>query len=162
MKIFRNLAALALFCVWAPAHAQVSNAVVVSTCGTPPAIYTAGANRQITQDTTGTLCTPGASGVPSTVTPLYSVPVAYTSGTVFNGLAYGSVIFTCTVAPSAGTISVSPDNNSDFILQTAVLNNASGINTVANINATGVYTISGHQYVQAILTGGTCFISGGQ
>ncbi len=37
-------------------HAQ-SAAVVVATCGTPPATYSAGANRQITQDTAGNLCT---------------------------------------------------------------------------------------------------------
>jgi hypothetical protein len=56
--IKRLLLALAL--LLAPlgaAHAQLSNAVVVGTCGTPPATYTAGQTRQITQDTTGHACT---------------------------------------------------------------------------------------------------------
>jgi hypothetical protein len=99
---------------------------------------------------------------PFPVLPLFTVPVAYNSATVFNALPYASVILTCTVAPSAGTINVSPDNAGDFIGQTAVLNTASGITTTATINSAGVYTISGHQYVQATFTGGTCFIAGGQ
>ena len=109
-----------------------------------------------------------ASGVPIPMsgsvvsTPIYSTPVAYASGTVFNALAYSNVIFTCVAAPSARAIAISPDNGNDFLTQTALLNNASGINTTASVNAAGVYTVSGHQYVKATLTGGTCFIAGGQ
>ena len=97
-----------------------------------------------------------------TATPLYSTPTAYTSGTTFNALAFGAVTLTCTTAPSAGTISTSPDNNNDFIIQTVVMNNSSGITVTASITAVATYTLPGHQYVQASLTGGTCFISGGQ
>lgn len=38
-------------------HAQTTSATVVAACGTPPITYTAGANRAITQDTTGSACT---------------------------------------------------------------------------------------------------------
>ncbi len=56
--LLRGLAALVFaFClVPVSTFAQQTNAVVVATCGTPPATYPAGANRQLTQDTTGKLC----------------------------------------------------------------------------------------------------------
>jgi hypothetical protein len=120
--------------------------------GTVPTVGVTGTFWQATQPVSGSV----------TATPLFSTPVAYTSGSVFNALAYGTVILTCVVAPSAGTIAISPDNNNDFIGQTAALNTASGITTTVNVTATGVYTIAGHQYVKATLTGGTCFIAGGQ
>lgn len=47
------------------AHAQQAGASVLATCGT--ATYSAGSIYPTTQDTTGTLCTPGSSGAPSTV-----------------------------------------------------------------------------------------------
>ena len=56
-NILAFLTAAALLLIGAPAFAQVSNAVVVSDCGTPPGSYTAGQNRQITQDTSGYVCT---------------------------------------------------------------------------------------------------------
>lgn len=45
-----------------PAAAQTTSATVVAACGTPPATYPAGANRALTQDTTGTLCTAAGGG----------------------------------------------------------------------------------------------------
>ena len=59
MKMTRTLLISALILLGLPVNpalAQVSNAVVVASCGTPPATYSAGANRQITQDTNGNLC----------------------------------------------------------------------------------------------------------
>lgn len=84
------LAALALACsVSVPAFAQQSSAVVVAACGTPPAAYPAGANRALTQDTDGQLCTEGTGGggtsdvniaeiggaAVGTTSPLYTAPV---------------------------------------------------------------------------------------
>lgn len=65
MKMTRTLLISALILLGLPVNpalAQVSNAVVVASCGTPPATYSAGANRQITQDTNGNLCFNGTSG----------------------------------------------------------------------------------------------------
>jgi hypothetical protein len=56
----------ALFLLPCAAHAQSTSAIVVASCGTPPAGYTAGQNRQITQDTTGKLCDTGGGGGGST------------------------------------------------------------------------------------------------
>lgn len=47
--------------------AQSTSAVVVAACGTPPATYSAGANRALTQDTTGALCS-GGGGTSSNAT----------------------------------------------------------------------------------------------
>lgn len=59
MKMLARLAAaIVALSLFAPAaHAQLSNAAVVATCGTPPATYTAGTTRQVTQDTAGNICT---------------------------------------------------------------------------------------------------------
>lgn len=48
----------------APLHAvaQSTSAIVVAACGTPPTTYAAGTNKQLTQDTTGTLCSTGSGG----------------------------------------------------------------------------------------------------
>lgn len=62
MRLFRIIGAMGLLCAWTSAHAQSTNAIVVAACGTPPAAYVAGNNRQITQDTTGALCSNAASG----------------------------------------------------------------------------------------------------
>ena len=154
MRLIRLLVALALACAPLCALAQAV---------APPFLegnqVKTAAGVFIVDKTGVPFATPGN---PLNITALYSTPVAYSSGTIFNALAYGTVILTCTTAPSSGAITVSPDNNSDFITQTAVLNNAGGITTTATINAAGVYSISGHQYVQATFTGGTCFIAGAQ
>lgn len=64
------------------ASAQNSNAVVVTSCGTPPGSYTSGANRQVTQDTNGNLCiAPGGGSGSSPTTPSYTVPVPGASPT---------------------------------------------------------------------------------
>jgi hypothetical protein len=146
--------------ITAPLNAQTTHGVNiggvegVTTAGTP------GSFPITVQGNAGGVPIPMSGSVVST--PIYTTPVAYASGTVFNAMAYGNVIFTCIAAPSAGTIAISPDNANDFITQTALLNNAQGISTTASITAAGVYTVSGHQYVKATLTGGTCFIAGGQ
>ena len=164
MKLIRLLAALALACaplcvpVCALAQTMAPTFIQGSQVKTAPGVF-------IVDKTGVPFGTPGNPfniAGSATTTPSYTTPVAYTSGTTFDARAYGTVILTCTAAPSSGAISVSPDNNGDFIAQTAVLNNASGIITTASINAAGVYSISGHQYVQATFVGGTCFIAGAQ
>ncbi len=67
--MIKRLLVVALALTWMPmlAHAQ-SAAVVVATCGTPPATYSAGANRQITQDTAGKLCTSASASGTTAVT----------------------------------------------------------------------------------------------
>jgi len=59
---------LALISCQVPAQAQTTSATVVSSCGTPPSTYTAGANRALTQDTTGTLCASSGGGGGGNVT----------------------------------------------------------------------------------------------
>jgi len=107
----------------------------------------------------GAAAVSSSNGLP--VVPGYLPPQAWT-GAAIDMRAYGSVTIICTVAPSAGSVSVSPDNASDYIGQTLVLNTAGGITTTANVIATGVYALSGRAWVQGAFTGGTCFISGGQ
>lgn len=59
----RSLAALLVFLsISAVARAQPTTATVVPTCGTPGSIYSPGAVKSVTQDTTGTLCTAGGGG----------------------------------------------------------------------------------------------------
>jgi len=68
MKLIRSLAALIALACAMPVAAQTTTAVVVSSCGTPPTTYTAGQIRQITQDATGTLCTPSGGGSGGAIT----------------------------------------------------------------------------------------------
>jgi hypothetical protein len=84
------------------------------------------------------------------------------NGAAIDMRAYGAVTIICTAAPTAGTVSISPDNAADYIGQTLVLNNAMGISTTPNVTATAVYALSGRAWIQGTFTGGTCFISGGQ
>ncbi|GEM_PF-1773718 len=104
---------------------------------------------------------PGGTNTIGAVIPAYLAPQAW-NGAAIDMRAYGTVTITCTVAPSAGTVSVSPDNASNYIGQTLVVNNAAGITTTPSITMAGVYTLSGRAWVQGAFTGGTCFISGGQ
>lgn len=62
-RILLSLALLTAALLAAPAYAQSTSAIVVAACGTPPTTYSAGANRQVTQDTGGKLCT-GATVTP--------------------------------------------------------------------------------------------------
>ncbi|WP_420382026.1 hypothetical protein [Novosphingobium sp.] len=100
-----------------------------------------------------------SNGLP--VAPAYLVPQPW-SGSAIDMRAYGTITITCTVAPSAGSVAISPDNGPDYIGQTLVLNNVAGITTTPNVTAVGVYVLSGRAWVKAAFTGGTCFISGGQ
>jgi hypothetical protein len=128
--------ALALGSLWAVgAAAQTSNAVVVSACGTPPASYPAGSNRQVTQDTTGKLCT-GAS-----VTP---------GGTQDTNLKQvnGSTVNVGTGASSTGTqrVAVSSDStinsNVDSVTDgTPVTTSVSSATTFPSINTVGFAAI---------------------
>lgn len=61
---FLAILAFAIGC--GAAAAQTTSAVVVSACGTPPTTYSAGQNRQVTQDTGGNLCNKSNGG---SVTP---------------------------------------------------------------------------------------------
>ena len=90
MKLIRNLAALAAFACAAPAIAQTTTAVVVPTCGTPPTTYVPGQNRLITQDTTGTLCTPtggGGGGGGTSGGTATSAPPTYSNGATGQALS---------------------------------------------------------------------------
>jgi hypothetical protein len=92
------LAALVLLSLqWAAplAHAQSISAVVVSSCGTPPATYVAGYPYPITQDTTGKSCTNGTGGGG------YSVA----NQTAYNGVSnsFSNVPAGCAVTTSAPT-----------------------------------------------------------
>lgn len=62
-----------------PAAAQNTNAAVVAICGTPPAVYPAGSNRQITQDTNGKACVNATVSASIAVAPLTSTNL---SGTI--------------------------------------------------------------------------------
>lgn len=87
-KVISGLFAFALALAGAiPAFAQGAGqtAIVVTTCGTPPATYTAGQVRQTTQDVNGNFCTGGGgSADPTVVSPIYLTPtndsLAITSG----------------------------------------------------------------------------------
>lgn len=82
MKILRRTIFLLPFVFFAaPLHAQQTTAVVVPACGTPPTTYVAGQSKQLTQDTTGTLCTPsgGGGGGGGAVT---AVAGAYAAGSI--------------------------------------------------------------------------------
>ena len=80
-KILALLALLAPICFTTPAHAQLSNAVVVAACGTPPATYSPGATRQVTQDTAGNVCTDASA------TGTFDNPAAGTTGNAVPGSA---------------------------------------------------------------------------
>lgn len=65
MKNFLAGIATVLICTLAGCFgswAQTTSATVVTACGTPPVTYSAGANRALTQDTTGKLCDSGGGG----------------------------------------------------------------------------------------------------
>lgn len=103
-----------------PAAAQATSAVVVSACGTPPTTYSAGQNRQVTQDTNGRVCGSATSGpTPSSgsgIAPVVSgsaesshvlkaspgnlYGVAVTSGAVAGYL----LVFDATSAPVDGAV----------------------------------------------------------
>lgn len=67
-------AMVAGICGLAPisASAQSASAVVVNICGTPPATYTPGANRALTQDTGGKQCVNATVSATIAVAPLTS------------------------------------------------------------------------------------------
>ena len=89
-------------------------------------------------------------------------PQAVVSGQIIDFRDYGVVTLNCTTAPSAGSLAASPDNASDFVVQTLIMNNSGSISTTSVISSAAVYTMPGHQWIQVTLTGGTCFIGGGQ
>ncbi len=64
--LFAVLALLGVFV--APVNAQQVQALIVTTCGTPPVSYVAGTYGIITMDTTGKLCDSGSGGGGGTVT----------------------------------------------------------------------------------------------
>lgn len=99
-----------------------------------------------------------------TLIPIFTSSLLPTS---YNGAAmdmrnYGTIIITCTVAPSvAYTINTSPDN-ATYLVQNATANTSSGVTNSSTISAVGTYTLTGLQYVELTGgTGGTFFIAGG-
>ena len=85
------------------------------------------------------------------------------SGTPFNALNFGSVYIWCTSAPSAGTIQGSPDNANDYNPISAVYTTGSGFSTTSTVTAAQLYVVVGQQWVEVSgLTGGACWIGGGQ
>ena len=126
--------------------------------------------------TISTPYTPNADGTYSqqiSAVASYLPPVAYTSGTVLDFRAFGSIVLDCPVAPTAIVFSVSPDpaNAANVgstnalihpIALTAVQNNAaSGITTTSTGSAVAEWSVSGHKFAAFTITGGTCFIYGG-
>lgn len=97
MKIIRTLLLSILgLALLAPAHAlaQISNATVVSACGTPPATYSAGANRAITQDTTGKICDTGGGGSGGGGGATSGAVVSFHQTTTASAVALGSHTYT--------------------------------------------------------------------
>jgi len=97
------------------------------------------------------------------VTPYYLAPIQW-DGTAYDMRQYSSVLITCTVAPiTSYQLSVSPDNNSNFIPQSFIINNSSGITTTTTISGVGTYSLSGRQFIKLTGgTGGTFQIAGGE
>lgn len=98
------LGALAVVAIAACAQlsqAQTSNAIVVSSCGTPPNTYTAGTSRPITQDTNGNGCS--AASVSASISGFApattGTPISVTTGGVTGTLPAGAVV----VASNVGT-----------------------------------------------------------
>lgn len=60
-------------------QAQSTSAIVVAICGTPPTIYVAGTNRQLTQDTNGKACVNATVSASIAIAPLTSTNL---SGTI--------------------------------------------------------------------------------
>ena len=167
-KIF--LFVFLFFAAPAIANAQlaIDTAAVVSTCGTPPSTYAAGQSKQITQDTTGTLCTPSVVSIAT----LPTVPAPYISATVMDFRAFSSIILDCPTAPSAIAFNVSPDaaNAANVgtttalinpIALTAIQNNAaSGLVVTSTGAAIAEWSVTGNKFAAFTITGGSCWISG--
>ncbi len=126
-RILPLLVALALPFFWlSPAHAQNSNALVVSACG--GVTYPANANRQTTQDTTGRLCDSNAGWTGPTPPPTpSSLTGTVQAKTITNTSAQ-------VLAAAARTL-LAVDNES----ATATI--ACAFGAVAAINTAGSFTI---------------------
>lgn len=147
-----------------PALAQLSNAVVVAACGTPPITYTAGATRQVTQDTAGNICTDasatGSFTDDATGTTGNPVPgsASYTglnvagnlrgwtgvnpSGSIFAGQIDLTSVAGATVKTGNGTaagsqrVAIASDNTLFHIIIDTTSTTAVTQATAANLNAT--------------------------
>lgn len=113
----RLLFAAALWLLPMQAHAQ--QAVVVSSCGTPPLTYTAGQPYSLTMDTTGRLCNTASGG----------------SGGSVSGFDSGAISAVATPANSSHAAGVSVGGL--FSVSLARINGGSGIVTSFNLKSTG-------------------------
>lgn len=115
MKKLILVVLLALMGFFLPAEAQTTSAVVVTSCGTPPTAYSAGQNRQVTQDTTGTLCT-GTGGGTANVN-ISQIGGAAAVNPAANTGVVGSAVQRITPAVDAGcnkTIPISQTASTDL------------------------------------------------
>lgn len=89
------------------------------------------------------------------------VPTAW-DGLAIDGRAWDQIYVWCTVAPSvAGAPQGSPDGVEPYATQSVTKNVLAGVSTVASVDAIGLYTLPGRQFVQLNgFTGGTFFIAG--
>jgi hypothetical protein len=83
-------------------------------------------------------------------------------GSAINVRGWPKVIVWCTVAPSvAPAPQGSPDGAAAYATQSVTKNVAGGVSTVAAIDAIGLYTLPGNQFLRLNGgTGGTFFIAG--
>jgi len=107
-------------------------AIVVSTCGTPPSGYTAGKILPITQDTTGTLCTPsgGSGGSAVTTSPAATTPAVATASAIVTG---GTAV-TLVTGPVKGCYILNPLSAADQNIATAEV---AQVNPYTTATATG-------------------------
>lgn len=87
-----------------PATAQTTSATVVATCGTPPATYSPGANRALTQDTTGTLCSTGSGGGGGGNDAASATGAAVPAKADYQGLNVGGTLRGQTAVNPAGSV----------------------------------------------------------
>lgn len=109
-----------------PAVAQTTSAVVVAICGTTPTPYTAGANRQVTQDPSGKLCT-DATITPAGTQDVNIVGINGAAPVTGSGTAIGALRVEL---PTNGTGTIATITNPVTVAQP----------TAANFNATVVGT----------------------
>lgn len=88
-------------------------------------------------------------------------PAAW-DGSAINARGWAKVLVWCTAAPSvAPAPQGSPDGSAAYATQSVTKNVAGGISTVASLDAIGLYTLTGGQFLRLNGgTGGTFFIAG--
>jgi hypothetical protein len=147
------LAAVLLVVPSLAAQAQSTSAVVVAACGTPPTTYSAGANRQVTQDTSGKLCT----GATVTLSGTQDVNLVQTGGVMqLRGAgAVGTGSERVAVGQDATTVAGSaPGTAGTPSANVLSVQGVSGGTTLPTSTSPGARTIVALD-ISAVTTGGT-------